>query len=47
MGSSGSPNRRGRVGGAPAGGGRDDGDRGLYRRRASPSPDRYHGHRGV
>jgi hypothetical protein len=34
----GSPDRRGR------GGGWVDGDRGLYRRRGSPSPDRYHGH---
>jgi hypothetical protein len=24
-----------------------DGDRGLYRRRGSPSPDRYHGHHGI
>jgi hypothetical protein len=32
---------------APGGGGRVHGDRGLYRRRDSPSPDRYHGHRGV
>jgi hypothetical protein len=24
-----------------------DGDRGLYRRRDSPSPDRYHGHHGI
>jgi membrane protein involved in colicin uptake len=24
-----------------------DGDRGLYRRRGSPSPDRCHGHRGI
>jgi hypothetical protein len=33
----GSPDRRGRVGGWV------DGDRGLYRRRDSPSSDRYHG----
>jgi hypothetical protein len=32
---------RGRVGGWV------DGDRGLYRRRGSPSPDRYHGHHGM
>jgi hypothetical protein len=37
----------GRADGAPGGGGRVDGDRGLYRRRSSPSPDRYHGHLGV
>jgi hypothetical protein len=43
----GSPDGRGRADGAPGGGGRVDGDRGLYRRRDSPSPDRYHGHRGV
>jgi hypothetical protein len=42
-----SPDGRGRADGAPGGGGRVDGDRGLYRRRNSPSPDRYHGHRGV
>jgi hypothetical protein len=24
-----------------------DGDRGLYRQRGSPSPDRYHGHHGI
>jgi hypothetical protein len=41
------PDRRERTGGAPGGSGRVDGDRGLYRRRDSPSPDRYHGHRGV
>jgi hypothetical protein len=28
-------------------GGWVDGDRGLYRRRGSPSPDRYHGHYGI
>jgi hypothetical protein len=33
------------AGGAPGGGDRVDGDRGLYRRRDSPSPDRYHGRR--
>jgi hypothetical protein len=37
----GSPDRRGRVGGWV------DGDRGLYRWRSSPSPDRYHGHHGI
>jgi hypothetical protein len=37
----GSPNRRGRVGDWV------DGDRGLYRRRGSPFPDRYHGHHGI
>jgi pyruvate/2-oxoglutarate dehydrogenase complex dihydrolipoamide acyltransferase (E2) component len=37
----GSPDRRGRVDGWVAG------DRGLYRRRGSPSPDRYHGHHGI
>jgi hypothetical protein len=37
----GSPDRRGRVDGWV------DGDRGLYRRRGSPSSDRYHGHRGI
>jgi hypothetical protein len=36
-----SPGRRGH------GGGWVDGDRGLYRRRGSPSPDRYHGHHGI
>jgi hypothetical protein len=36
-----SPDRRGRVGGWV------DGDRDLYRRRGSPSPDRYHGHHGI
>jgi hypothetical protein len=63
----GSPDGRGRVGGALGGGARGgrapngggspdrrgradgwvDGDRGLYRRRGSPSPDRYHGHHGI
>jgi membrane protein involved in colicin uptake len=42
-----SPDGRGRADGAPGGGGRVDGDRGLYKRRSSPSPNRYHGHRGV
>jgi hypothetical protein len=37
----GSPDRRGRAGGWV------DGDHGLYRRRSSPSPDRYHGHHGI
>jgi hypothetical protein len=37
----GSPDRCGRVGGWV------DGDHGLYRRRGSPSPDRYHGHHGI
>jgi hypothetical protein len=37
----GSPNRRECVGGWV------DGDRGLYRRRSSPSPNRYHGHHGI
>jgi hypothetical protein len=46
----GSPDRRRRSDGAPGegargGGDRVDGDRGLYRRRDSPSPDRYHGRR--
>jgi Tfp pilus assembly major pilin PilA len=52
----GSPDGRGRAGGAPGGGTRCgrvpdrgwvDGDRGLYRQRASPSPGRYHDHHGV
>jgi hypothetical protein len=43
----GSPDGRGRADGAPGGGGRVDGDCGVYRRRDSPSLDRYHGHRGV
>jgi hypothetical protein len=37
----GSPNGRGRAGGWV------DGDRGLYRQRGSPSPNRYHGHHGI
>jgi hypothetical protein len=37
----GSPDRRGRAGGWV------DGDRGLYRRRDSSSPNRYHGHHGI
>jgi hypothetical protein len=37
----GSPDRRGRVGGWV------DGDRGLYSRCGSPSPDRYHGHHEI
>jgi hypothetical protein len=37
----GSPDRRGHTDGWV------DGDRGLYRRRDSPSPDRYHGHHGI
>jgi hypothetical protein len=37
----GSPDRRGCAGGWV------DGDRGLYRRRGSPSPDMYHGHHGI
>jgi hypothetical protein len=41
----GSPDGRRRAGGAPGGGDRVDEDRGLYRRRDSPSPDRYHGRR--
>jgi hypothetical protein len=36
-----SPDRHGRVGDWV------DGDRGLHRRRDSPSPDRYHGHHGI
>jgi hypothetical protein len=50
----GSPDGRGRVpdgGGSPDRRGRAgdwvDGDHGLYRRRDSPSPDRYHGHHGI
>jgi hypothetical protein len=43
--------RQGRRGGSPDGRGRVDGwvdgDRGLYMRRGSPSPDRYHGHHGI
>jgi hypothetical protein len=42
---------QGRRGGSPDGRGRAvgwvDGDRGLYRRRGSPSTDRYHGHHGI
>jgi hypothetical protein len=38
---SGGPDRHGR------GGGWVDGDRDLYKRRGSPSPDRYHGHHGI
>jgi hypothetical protein len=37
----GSPDRRGRTDGWV------DGDWGLYRRRGSPSQDRYHGHHGI
>jgi hypothetical protein len=37
----GNPDRRGRAGDWI------DGDCGLYRRRGSPSPDRYHGHHGI
>jgi hypothetical protein len=37
----GSPDRRRRAGDWV------DGDRGLYRRRGSPSPDRYHGQHGI
>jgi hypothetical protein len=37
----GSPDRHGRASGWV------DGDRGLYRRHGSPSPDRYHGHHGI
>jgi membrane protein involved in colicin uptake len=37
----GSPDRRGRIGGWV------DGDRAFYKRRDSPSPDRYHGHHGI
>jgi hypothetical protein len=42
---------QGRGGGSPDGrgcaGGWVDGDRGLYSWRSSPSPDRYHDHRGI
>jgi hypothetical protein len=38
---SGSPDRRGRADGWV------DGDRGLYRRHDSPSPDMYHGYHGI
>jgi hypothetical protein len=41
----GSPDGRRHADGAPDGGDRVDGDRGLYRRRGSPSLDRYHGRR--
>ena len=37
----GSPDKRGRAGSWV------DGDRGLYRRRGSPSTDRYHGYHGI
>jgi hypothetical protein len=37
----GSPDRHERISGWV------DGDHGLYRRRDSPSPDRYHGHHGI
>jgi hypothetical protein len=40
-GGGGSLDRRGRAGGWV------DGDRGLYRRRGCPSPDRYHSHHGI
>jgi hypothetical protein len=54
----GSPDKRGRAGGRVPDGGNSpdrrrraggwvDGDRDLYRRRGSPSPDRYHGHHGI
>jgi hypothetical protein len=38
---SGSPDRHGHAAGW------DDGDHGIYRRCGSPSPDRYHDHRGI
>jgi hypothetical protein len=42
---------QGRRGGSPNGrgcaGGYFDGDRGRYRQRGSPSPDRYHSHHGI
>jgi hypothetical protein len=41
----GSPDGRRHAGGAPGGGDRVDGDRGLYRRRKSRSPDQYHARR--
>jgi hypothetical protein len=41
------PDGRGRADDAPSGGGQVDGDHDFYRRRNSPSLDRYHGHRGV
>jgi hypothetical protein len=37
----GSPDKRGRAGSWV------DGDHGLYRRRGSPSTDRYHGYHGI
>jgi hypothetical protein len=43
----GSPDGRRHASSAPSGGDRVDGDRDLYRRRGSPSPDRYHGRRGA
>jgi hypothetical protein len=53
----GTPGRGAPGGRAPDGGGSSDRhecaggwvdeDRGLYRRRSSPSPDRYHGHHGI
>jgi hypothetical protein len=53
----GAPGRGARGGRVPDGGGSldrrgradgwVDGDRGLYRRCGSPSPDRYHGHHGI
>jgi hypothetical protein len=43
----GSPDGRRHADGAPGGGDRVDGDRSLYRRCESPSPDRYHGRRGA
>jgi len=48
----GSPDGRGRAGGAPGGGahgnggGRVDGERDLHMQRGSLSPDRYHGYHG-
>jgi hypothetical protein len=41
----GSPDWRRHASDAPGGGDRVDGDRSLYRRRGSPSRDRYHGRR--
>jgi hypothetical protein len=43
----GNPDGLGHAGGALGGDGQVDGDLGIYRRRGSPSPDWYHGHRGV
>ena len=49
----GSPDGRGRAGGAPGGGahgnggGRVDGERDLHMQRGSLSPDRYHGYHGL